>query len=73
MAEGAYKLFILRNTSHNDICHCKNSAAIKSVCACHSIYSERQNVDVPAGGHTGGRSHKISPPFLCGACLVFFR
>ena len=22
-------------------------------------------------GHTGGRSHKISPPSFCGACLNF--
>ena len=30
-------------------------------------------VDVPAGGHPGGRSHRISPPSFCGACLNFSR
>ena len=24
-------------------------------------------------GHTGGRSHRISPPSFCGACLDFYR
>ena len=24
-------------------------------------------------GHTGGRSHRISPPYFCGACLIFSR
>ena len=39
------------------------------------IYSGRQAcVDVPAGGHTGGRSHRIShPPSSCCACLYFYR
>ena len=27
--------------------------------------------DVPAEGHTGGRSHMTSPPYFCGACLNF--
>ena len=33
------------------------------VCGCHPIYS----------GHTGGKSHRISPPSFCGACLNFSR
>ena len=30
-------------------------------------------VDVPPGGHTGGRSHRISPSSFSGACLNFSR
>ena len=31
-------------------------------------------MDVPAGvTQTGGRSHRISPPSFCGACLHFSR
>ena len=29
-------------------------------------------VDVPAGGHTGGRSHRISPPLPSAGLTLFF-
>ena len=48
------------------------------VCVCVVIpfILDVRLVYVPAGvtqekGHTGERSHRISPPFFCGACLNF--
>ena len=43
-----------------------------SVVCCHLIYSERQVYGRTNRGHTGGRSHGISPLSSCGACLKFF-
>ena len=44
------------------------------VCVCsHPIYSGRQLCGRTSRGHTGGRSHRISPPSFCGACLNFSR
>ena len=40
---------------------------------CHPIYSGRQVCGRTSQGHTGGRSHRISPPSFCGACLYFSR
>ena len=44
------------------------------VCVVISFILDMRFVGVPAGatqeeGHTGGRSHRISPPSFCGACL----
>ena len=50
---------------------CKYSA---SICACyHPIYYGHQTCGRTSRGHTGGRSHRISPPSFCGACLDFYR
>ena len=49
--------------SHVCVCVC--------VC-CHPIYSGRQTCERTSRGYTGGRSHRISPPSFCGACLDFF-
>ena len=38
---------------------------------CHPICSGRQACGRTSWGHTGGRSHRISPPSVCGACLYF--
>ena len=53
---------------------------IGSVCVCVMVpfILEVWLVNVPAGvtqeeGHTGGRSHRITPPFFCGDCLNFSR
>ena len=44
------------------------------VCVCcHLIYSGRQVCGRTSRGHTGGRSHRVSPPSFCGACLNFSR
>ena len=44
------------------------------VCVCyHPFYSGRQACGRTSRGHTGGRSHRISPPFFCGACLNISR
>ena len=49
------------------------------VCVCVCVFSSHSfwtssSLDVPPGGHTGGRSHRIShPPSFCGACLNFSR
>ena len=40
---------------------------------CHPIYSGRQGCGRTSRGLTGGRSHRISPRFFCGACLDFSR
>ena len=40
---------------------------------CYTIYSGRQACGRASQGHTGGRSHRISPPSFCGACLNFYR
>ena len=40
---------------------------------CHPIYSGRQTCGRTSRGYTGGRSHRISPSFFCGACLNFHR
>ena len=37
------------------------------------INSERQACGRTSRGQTGGRSHRISPPSFCGACLNFYR
>ena len=39
---------------------------------CHPIHSGR-SCGRTSRGHTGGRSHRISPPSFCGACLHFYR
>ena len=39
----------------------------------HPIYSRHQVCGRTSRGHTGGRSHRISPPSFCGACLHFSR
>ena len=45
-----------------------------SMClCCHPIFSGCQACGRTSRGHTGGRSHRISPPFFCGACLNFYR
>ena len=44
----------------------------ESVC-CHPIYSGRQVCGRTSRGHTGARSHRISTPSFCGACLNFSR
>ena len=50
----------------NDVCVC--------VCVfCHPIYSGHQTCGRTSRGHTGGMSHRISPPSFCGACLNFSR
>ena len=47
------------------------------VCVCvvtsHPIYSGRQTCGRTSRGHTGRRSHNISPPSFCGTCLNFYR
>ena len=43
------------------------------VCVLPDIYSGRQTFGLTSRGHTGGRSHRISPSFFCGACLNFYR
>ena len=45
------------------------------VCVCVVIpfILDVRFVDVPSGSHTGGRSHRTSPPSFCGACLNFCR
>ena len=44
------------------------------VCVCcHPIYSGRQTCGCTSRRHTGGRSHRISPPSFCDACLNFSR
>ena len=42
-------------------------------CVCNVIPSilDVRLVDVPVGGHTGGRPHRISPPSFFGAWLIF--
>ena len=40
---------------------------------CLSIYSGRQACRHTSWGHTGGRSHRTSSPFFCGAFLHFSR
>ena len=40
---------------------------------CHSVYSGREACGRTSRGHTGGRSHRNSPPSFCGACLNFSR
>ena len=45
------------------------------VCVCvlsSHFYSGRQTCGRTSRGHTGGRSHEISPPSFCGACLIFY-
>ena len=49
------------------------NAARSSTClCCHPIYSGRQVFGRTSRGHTGGMSHRISPPSFCGACLDFY-
>ena len=40
---------------------------------CHPIYPGRLACGRTSRGHIGGRSHRISPPPFCGACLNFSR
>ena len=40
---------------------------------CHPICSGRQTYGRTSRGHTGGRSHRISPPSFCDVCLTFYR
>ena len=40
---------------------------------CHPIYSACRSCGRTSRGHTGGRSHRISPPSSCGACPNFHR
>ena len=40
---------------------------------CHPIYSGRRSCGRTSRGHTGGRSHRNSPPSFCGTCLNFSR
>ena len=41
-------------------------------CACcHPLSSGRHICGRTGRGHTGGRSHRISLPSFCGACLIF--
>ena len=40
---------------------------------CHPIYSGPQTCGRTSRGHTGGRSHSISQPSSCVACLNFHR
>ena len=47
-------------------------AFVCCVC-CHPISSGRQACGRTNRGHTGGRSHRISPPSFCGAYLNFSR
>ena len=42
------------------------------VACCHPMYSGRQVCERPSRGHTGGRSHRISPPFFCEMLALFF-
>ncbi|CAM9568839.1 unnamed protein product [Ascophyllum nodosum] len=50
-----------------------SAACVLCVFSSHSFWTSN-SLDVPAGGHTGGRSHRIShPPSFCGACLNFSR
>ena len=57
----------------------KNKTETMFVCVCVCVFSSHSfwtssSLDVPAGGHTGGKSHRIShPPSFCGACLHFSR
>ena len=47
---------------------------ILCVCvSCHPIYPGRHIRGRTSRGHTGGRSHRISPPSFYGACLNFYR
>ena len=39
---------------------------------CYPLYSERQTCGRTSQGHTG-KSHRISPPSFCGACLNYYR
>ena len=51
----------------------ENTGVCVCVCvSCHPVYSVRQTCGRTSRGHTG-RSHRISPPFFCGACLNFYR
>ena len=65
------------NASPKSICRTKRNKNtiynnnIISTC-CHPIYSGRQICGRTSRGHTGGRSHRISPPSFCGACLNFY-
>ena len=58
------------NIKHRNIVVCE-------VCVCVAIPfipEDVRRVDEPAGVTlTGGRSHRISPPSFCGACLNFSR
>ena len=65
---------------HADVCVCvcvfiKLHITAQCVCVCVCVVIpfilDVRLLDVPAGV-TGGRSHRISPPSLCGACLYFF-
>ena len=40
---------------------------------CQPIYSGRKTCGRTSRSHTGGRSHRVSPPSFCDACLNFCR
>ena len=76
----------LPTTGQNTVCVCvcvcvfiklhitTQSGPVVCVCVfCHPIYSGRQACGRTSRGHTRGRSHRISPPSFCGACLNFSR
>ena len=47
-----------------------NSCSSFYCVCCHPVYSGRQTCGRTSRGHAEGRSHKISPPSLCGACAL---
>ena len=49
----------------------KTSDQARVCVCCHPIYSVRQTCGRTSRVHTRGRSHRISPPSFCGACLNF--
>ena len=63
-----------QNKTRNYYHECTVSTS-HGVCVCyHPIYSGRQAAcGRTSRGHTGGRSHRITPLFFCGACLNFSR
>ena len=53
-------------------CHALYRTCVSTVVlCCHPIYSGRQTCGRASRGHTGGRSHMISPLSFCDACLFF--
>ena len=50
-----------------------HSRGSKCVVCCHPIYSGRLACERTSRGHTEGRSHRISSPSFCVACLNFSR
>ena len=49
-----------------------NNLVVRVCCVCcHPIYSGHLACERASRGHTGGRSHRISPPSFCGVALIF--